>query len=100
MRKEVETDFWVGKMLENYGINFVPQGSTVHEIQEALKKSSKKGTNHVGFPEFVALVKDFVIVIEDKAKHDRHIRFDTNGEVDLSTKAVNSYAVNPKFPLC
>ena len=94
MRKEVETDFWVGKMLENYGINFVPQGSTVHEIQEALKKSSKKGTNHVGFPEFVALVKDFVIVIEDKAKLDRHIRFDTNGEVDLSTKAVNSYAVN------
>ena len=43
MRKEVETDFWVGKMLENYGINFVPQGSTVHEIQEALKNRRKRG---------------------------------------------------------
>lgn len=94
MRKEVETDFWVGKMLENSGINFDSQGSSVQEIQEALKKSSKRGTDNQGFPEFVAIVKDFVIVIEDKAKHDRHIQFDTNGEVDLSTKAVTSYAVN------
>lgn len=66
-KKEVNTDFWVRDLLKEADIKFDAQGSCVKEIDNALKTASKKGTGNVGFPEFIAIVKDFLIVIENKA---------------------------------
>jgi hypothetical protein len=69
MIKEASTDLWVYDLLKEAGLNhFTPQGSTIKEINEALKTASKLGTGNVGFPEYIGVVKDFLIIIEDKAK--------------------------------
>lgn len=44
------------------------------EINEALRTSSKRGTGKKGFPEFVAQVGDFIIVIEDKAEIEKQAK--------------------------
>ena len=68
-KKEVNTDLWVYDLLKeaNIAIKFSAQGSSIKEINEALQTASKRGTGKVGFPEYVGVVKDFLIVIEDKA---------------------------------
>ncbi|SCD19254.1 hypothetical protein PSM36_0422 [Proteiniphilum saccharofermentans] len=72
MANERKTDFFIGKLLTDSGINFTPNGSDIKEIHEALKTASKKGTGKVGFPEFVCKSKDFILVIEDKHDTDKH----------------------------
>lgn len=72
-KKEVKTDLWVYDLLKDAEIELDPQGSSIKEIDDALKTASKKGTGHVGFPEYVGVVKDFIIVIEDKPKTDKHV---------------------------
>ena len=52
-----------------------------------------KGTGHVGFPEYVGVVKDFIIVIEDKPKTDKHVFLD-GSVISLETNAVVDYAMN------
>lgn len=93
-KKEVRTDLWVYDLLKQAEIQFDAQGSNIVEINEALKTASKKGTGNVGFPEYVAVVKDYLIVIEDKAELDKHIKFDTNGCISIEVNAVQDYAVN------
>ena len=92
-KKEVKTDLWVYDLLKDAEIELDPQGSSIKEIDDALKTASKKGTGHVGFPEYVGVVKDFIIVIEDKPKTDKHVLL--NGSViSLDTNAVVDYAMN------
>ena len=57
-KKEAKTDLWVYDLLKNAGISAEPQGSSIKEIEDALKTASKKGTGKIGRPEFVAVVKD------------------------------------------
>lgn len=73
-KKEASTDLWVYDLLKEAGISdkFTPQGSGIREVNEALKTASKKGTGNAGFPEYVGVVKNFLIVIEDKATTDKH----------------------------
>lgn len=52
-KKEARTDLWVYNLLKEAGIELEPQGSSIKEINEALKTASKKGTGNVGFPEYV-----------------------------------------------
>lgn len=52
-KKEARTDLWVYNLLKEAGIELEPQGSSIKEINEALKTASKKGTENVGFPEYV-----------------------------------------------
>lgn len=73
-KKEVTTDLWVHDLLKEAGIKLDAQGSEIKEINEALKTASKRGTGKVGFPEYVGVVKDFIIVIEDKANLENHIK--------------------------
>ena len=96
-KKEVKTDLWVAEQLKNCEIPFDAQGSNTKEIDDALKTASKKGTGKAGYPEFVAVVKDFVIVIEDKASMDRHIKNADSGFLDMSMTAVKDYAVNGAY---
>lgn len=62
-KKEAKTDLWVYDLLKEADIELEPQGSTIKEIHEALKTASKRGTGKVGFPEYVGIVKDFILVI-------------------------------------
>lgn len=93
-KKEVATDLWVYTLLQEAGINLEAQGSSIVEIDEALKTASKRGTKKVGFPEYVGVIKDFLIVIEDKADLSKHIKFDNKDLISLETKDVPYYAVN------
>lgn len=95
-KKEVMTDLWVYDMIKEIGEdkNFSSQGSKIKEIDEALSTASKKGTGNAGYPEYVGLVDDFLIVIEDKASLDKHILRDENSLIARDTKAVTDYAVN------
>ncbi len=96
-KKEVNTDLWVVEQLRNSGIPFDAQGSNNKEIDNALKTASKNGTGRQGFPEFVCVVKDFVLVIEDKASLDKHIKLAESGFLDLDTHVVRGYAVNGAY---
>ena len=64
-KKEAKTDLWVHGLLQEAKVQLEPQGSTILEINNALKTASKNGSGNVGFPEYVGVVKDFLIVIEN-----------------------------------
>ena len=81
-KKEVKTDLWVYELLNEADIHLTPQGCDILEINEALKTASKSGTGNVGYPEYCGVVKDFIIVIEDKAALDLG---DTNAVIENLT---------------
>ena len=93
-KKEVKTDLWVWELLKQADISMDAQGSTILEIDTALKTASKKGTGRVGFPEYVGVVKDYLLVIEDKADLSKHIKLDDGGVISQEVQAVTDYAVN------
>lgn len=96
-KKEAKTDLWVASQLVNCQISFDAQGSNIKEINDALKSASKRRTGKVGYPEYVAVVRDFVIVIEDKADVSQQIKLTDSGILDTSIKAVTDYAVNGAY---
>ncbi len=59
-KKEAKTDLWVYDLLKKADIELEPQGSTILEIDNALKTASKSKTKNVGFPEYVGVIKDFI----------------------------------------
>lgn len=94
-RREINTDFWVKSMLEEAGIALTAQGGGTKEIEVALQTASKAGTGRAGYPEFCGTVKgEYLIVIEDKADLDRHLKRDDRGLIDQTTLTVQDYAVN------
>lgn len=95
-KKEVMTDLWVYDMLKEVELKekFSAQGSHIKEVDKALKSASKKGTGNTGFPEYVGVVKDFLIVIEDKASTDKHIKRNNKDLIDEDIKSITDYAVN------
>lgn len=93
-KKEARTDLWVYDLLKQANITLDPQGSSIKEIDSALKTASKKGTGNAGFPEYVGVVKDYLLVIEDKADLAKHIKLDNKGNISTETTAVIDYAVN------
>lgn len=93
-KKEVITDLWVHELLKEAVIGLTPQGCNIKEIDDALKTASKSKTGNVGYPEYCGVVKDFIIVIEDKADVHKHIRLDDQGTLSLDNKSVKDYAVN------
>lgn len=95
-KREVKTDLWVWDLIHDIDARdkFSAQGSDIKEINEALGTASKKGTGRVGFPEYVGVIKDYLIVIEDKADLSRHILRDKNDLISEMVKATTDYAVN------
>jgi len=96
-KKEVKTDLWVASQLDDCKIPFSAQGSDVKEINDALASASKRGTGKAGYPEYVAVVNDYVLVIEDKADTDKHVKLTDTGILDVSVKSVTDYAVNGAY---
>jgi len=93
-KKEILTDLWVYEMLKEANIDLHPQGSNIKEINEALKTASKAGTGNVGFPEYSGVVKDFVLIIEDKADVSLHEKRNEKDLICDNVKSVKDYAVN------
>lgn len=93
-KKEVKTDLWVYELLQEANIHLTPQGCDIKEIAEALKTASKSKTGNAGYPEYCGVVKDFILVIEDKASLDKHLYKDEKGLIAQDVKAVRNYAVN------
>lgn len=96
-KKEVKTDLWVASQLDKCKIQFTAQGSEVKEINEALSTASKRGTGNAGYPEYVAVVNGFVIVIEDKADLAKHEKLTDTSLIETTTKAITDYAVNGAY---
>lgn len=95
-KKEATTDLWVYDLLKEAKIQdkFTAQGSTIKEINEALQTASKRGTGKVGFPEYVGVVKNFLIVIEDKADTHKHIAINDKNLISEDISSICDYAVN------
>ena len=93
-KKEINTDLWVNELLKEAKINLTAQGCNVLEIDNALKTASKSGTGNVGYPEFCGVIKDYVIVIEDKAEIKNHIKRDEEENISKEQKDIKDYAVN------
>ncbi|MDK2092044.1 HsdM family class I SAM-dependent methyltransferase [Aliarcobacter butzleri] len=93
-KKEAKTDLWVYELLKEANISLEPQGSTVKEINEALKTASKSRTGNVGFPEYIGVVKDFILVIENKASVDKHKKLNNKNLISTEIKDIKNYAVN------
>lgn len=96
-KKEVKTDLWVARQLDDSKIKYDAQGSDVKEINDALQSASKRGTGNAGYPEYVAVVKDFVIVIEDKADLTKHQKLSNTGILSIDQKDIADYAVNGAY---
>lgn len=95
-KKEKNLDIFISKLLDSAEIKYSADGSSIKEINDALKTASKKGTGRVGFPEFVGISKDFIIVIEDKAELDKQANYTDEEETDLATdvKSLKDFAEN------
>ena len=93
-RKEANFDLYIYELLKEAGISASAQGSGVREIDEALKTASKNQTGNVGSPEFTAVVKDFVLVFENKRDKSFHCLKDDSGNISLTKKATKDYALN------
>lgn len=96
-KREARTDLWVATQLNECGIQFTPQGSDIKEISDVLKTASKRGTGNHGFPEYIGLILDYVLVIEDKADIDRQVNLTDKGVIATDTKSVTDYAVNGAY---
>lgn len=95
-KKEIMTDLWVYDMLKEIGAqdDFSVQGSNIKGMDAALATASKKGTGNVGFPEYVGVIKDFLVIVEDKASLNKHVKRDANDLIAEDVKSITEYAVN------
>lgn len=92
---ERSTDYWVHNLLNEQKIKLDPERSSIKEIDNALSTATKKLTgDNYGKPEFVGVIKDYVIVIEDKKDISDHIHT-VDSVIDIDNKnIVQKYAVN------
>lgn len=93
---EASTDLWVWELLKEADISksISPQGSSIKELNEALKTASKSRTGNVGRPEYIGVVQNFVIVIENKKDTANHIHRDDKGIIASETASIKDFAVN------
>lgn len=96
-KKEIKTDLWVARQLDDCKIEYDAQGSNIKEINDALKSASKRGTGKVGYPEYVFVVKDFVVVIEDKPYISKHEKLTDTGVISTVQKDIEDFSVNGAY---
>ena len=92
-KKEVKTDLWVARQLDDSKIKYDAQGSDVKEINDALQSASKRGTGNAGYPEYVAVVKDFVIAAKNLATEMTNYNVeekDLQGETAITVEHVEN----------
>ena len=68
----------------------------MRELDEALSTASKNLTGERGYPDQIALVNDFVLVMEDKADRLKLVLRD-GGEILQTADAVKNCALKGHF---
>jgi type I restriction-modification system DNA methylase subunit len=98
-KKEKNLDIFISKLLDSAEIRYSADGSSIKEINDALKTASKKGTGRVGFPEFVGISNEFIIVIEDKSDIEKQANFVNEEQAEYATdvKSLKGFAENGAF---
>ena len=98
-KKEKNLDIFISKLLDSAKIKYSADGSSIKEVNDALKTASKKGTGRVGFPEFVGISNDFIIVIEDKADLDKQVNYvnEEQAEYAVDVKSLKNFAENGAY---
>jgi hypothetical protein len=96
-KKEVNFDRFIDRMLNNENITTTAQGSQNVEIDNALKSASKNQEGNIGFSNFVAIAKGFVLVLENKL--DVRLLADyedtvTGRKLVMGPHATENYALN------
>ena len=96
MAKEKLTDLLVAKLLDAAHIEYTTGESQIKEIDKALSIASKRGTGKKGFPEYVAQVGEFILVIEDKVDVYKQAKYiDESKETLLMDRSsIMEYAEN------
>ena len=70
MRTEAEFSAYIRDRLRRRGINARLEDNIDDvEILAALKTASKNFTGGAGYPDIIALVKDFVLIMENKSDY-------------------------------
>lgn len=93
MRNEHDFTNYIQNRLEAVEIFSDTQSSRNVEIDGALQTASKNQTGNAGYPDHIALVEDFVLVMEDKTDRSKLVLRD-GGEILQSVDATKNYAVN------
>lgn len=93
-RVEGSTDLWVDHLLNDSKIDLDYQSSHMKSIDNALHTASKKLNGKSGYPEYVGVVKDYLLVIEDKADISNHVYTDHDVITTDDPMAVPKYALN------
>ena len=93
-KKEASFDLYIHGLLAEAKIPATPQGSGVPEIDAALKTASKRQTGGPGYPEYVAVVNGYVLVMEDKPDRSFLCLRDGDGCISLKADATARYAMN------
>lgn len=93
MRNEADFTNYIQNRLAAVEIFSETQSTRNIELDGALKTASKNQTGRAGYPDHIALVEDFVLVMEDKADRLKLVLRDGN-EISQSVDATQNYAVN------
>lgn len=90
------TDDFIFGLLRDAEIKYVPDGSSIKEVSEALRTASKAKTGKVGHPEFTAVVREYLIVGENKKRIDDQALYEDEDETILAetSEAIRNYAEN------
>ena len=93
MRLEADLSNFIHNSLSAVEISSDMQSSRNVELDAALSTASKNFTGGHGYPDHIALVNDFVLVMEDKADRLKLVLRDGN-EISQTADAVKNYALN------
>ncbi|MBQ7215877.1 MAG: N-6 DNA methylase [Synergistaceae bacterium] len=91
---ESNFDMYIHDLLSEAGITADYQHTEILRLQEALAAASKSQTGEQGRPDFIAVVNEYVLVIEDKADRAKLCLKDSDGGISRTPEAVKNYAVN------
>ncbi len=92
--KESNFDMYIRDLLKEAGISAEYQHTDILQLQEALATASKSQTDEHGKPDFIAVVDEYVLVIEDKKDRDKVCLREKDGTISQTMEAVKNYAVN------
>ncbi|MBE8954321.1 MAG: N-6 DNA methylase [Quinella sp. 2Q5] len=93
MRSEADFTNYIQNRLTDVKIFSDTQSSHVVELDNALSTASKAHNGKRGYPDHIALVEDFVLVMEDKSDRLKLVLRD-GGELSRTVDATQNYALN------
>ena len=93
MKSESDFTRYIGNLLDAKKIPIETGKSSNVEIDAALKTASKNLTGKQGFPDIMAIVKDFVLIMENKSDYSK-LELKKGTKYEMTKNAVKNYAVN------